>query len=60
MKYLDINLNQYGFIETDPYFQVETSRKGIYASGTVTEPKDIPESVTQASAAAAEAAKDIY
>ena len=59
-KILDINLNQYGFIETDPYFQVETSRKGIYASGTVTEPKDIPESVTQASAAAAEAAKDIY
>jgi len=57
---LDINLNQYGFIQTDPYLQVETSRKGIYASGTVTEPKDIPESVTQASAAAAEAAKDIY
>jgi heterodisulfide reductase subunit A len=57
---LDINLNQYGFIQTDPYLQVETTRKGIYASGTVTEPKDIPESVTQASAAAAEAAKDIY
>ena len=57
---LDVNLNQYGFVETDPYYQVETSRKGIYASGTVTEPKDIPESVTQASAAAVEAAKDIY
>jgi heterodisulfide reductase subunit A len=58
-KILDVNLNHYGFVETDPFFQVETSRKGIYASGTVTEPKDIPESVTQASAAAAEAAKDI-
>jgi heterodisulfide reductase subunit A len=58
-KILEINLNQYGFIETNPYFQTETSRKGIYASGTVTEPKDIPESVTQASAAACEAAKDI-
>ncbi|MFO7677878.1 MAG: FAD-dependent oxidoreductase [Thermoplasmatota archaeon] len=57
---VDINLNQYGFIETDQYIQVQTSRKGIYASGTVTEPKDIPESVIQASAAAAEAAKDIY
>ena len=56
---LDINLNKYGFIETDPYLQAETSREGIYASGTVTEPKDIPESVIQASAAAAEAAKDI-
>ncbi len=58
-KILDVNLNHYGFIETDPYDQVKTSRKGIYASGTVTEPKDIPESVTQASAAAVEAAKDI-
>ena len=58
-KILEVNLNHYGFIETDPYDQVKTSRKGIYASGTVTEPKDIPESVTQASAAAVEAAKDI-
>jgi heterodisulfide reductase subunit A2 len=58
-KILEVNLNRYGFIETDPFFQVKTSRKGIYASGTVTEPKDIPESVTQASAAAGEAAKDI-
>ncbi len=56
---LDINLNRYGFIETDAYTPVETSREGVYASGTVTEPKDIPESVTQASAAAADAAKDI-
>ena len=58
-KILEVNLNHYGFIETDPYDQVKTSRKGIYASGAVTEPKDIPESVTQASAAAVEAAKDI-
>ena len=58
-KILEVNLNHYGFIETDPYDQVRTSRKGIYASGTVTEPKDIPESVTQASAAAVDAAKDI-
>lgn len=58
-KILEVNLNQYGFIETDPYLQVLTSRKGVYTSGTATEPKDIPESVTQASAAAAGAAKDI-
>jgi len=54
-----VNLNQYGFIQTDPYFQVETGRKGVYASGSATEPKDIPESVTQASAAAAMAARDV-
>ena len=58
-KILEVNLNQYGFIETDPYLRMLTSRKGVYTSGTVTEPKDIPESVTQASAAAAGAAKDI-
>ncbi len=58
-KIFDINLNKYGFIETDPYLKVLTSRKGIYTSGTTTEPKDIPESVAHASAAAAEAAKDI-
>ncbi len=59
-KILDVNLNEYGFVETDPFSQVTTSHEGIYASGTVTEPKDIPESVTQASAAAAEAAKYIF
>ncbi|MEA3559945.1 MAG: FAD-dependent oxidoreductase, partial [Candidatus Thermoplasmatota archaeon] len=56
---LDVNLNGYGFVETDPYSQISTSRNGVYASGTVTEPKDIPESVTQASAAAAEAVREI-
>jgi heterodisulfide reductase subunit A-like polyferredoxin len=58
-KALEVNLNEYGFIETEAFTPVSTSREGIYASGTVTEPKDIPESVTQASAAAAEAAKSI-
>jgi heterodisulfide reductase subunit A-like polyferredoxin len=58
-KALEINLNEYGFVETETFTPVSTSREGIYASGTVTEPKDIPESVTQASAAAAEAAKSI-
>ncbi|MGA1848067.1 MAG: FAD-dependent oxidoreductase [Thermoplasmatota archaeon] len=53
---LVFNLNEYGFVQTDPYSQVETTRDGIFASGSVTEPKDIPESVTQASAAASKAA----
>ena len=58
-KILKLNLNEYGFIETDPFIKVLTTREGIYTSGTASEPKDIPESVSQASAAAAEAAKDI-
>jgi heterodisulfide reductase subunit A-like polyferredoxin len=41
-----VNLNEYGFIETDPYHQTDSNRKGIYVSGSVTEPKDIPERVT--------------
>jgi heterodisulfide reductase subunit A-like polyferredoxin len=53
---LEVNLNEYGFIETDPYSPTITSHEGIFASGSTTEPKDIPESVTQASAAASEAA----
>jgi len=58
-KILEVDLNQYGFIETDYYNRIQTTRKGIYISGTASEPKDIPESVAQASAAASEAAKDI-
>lgn len=58
-KAVDVTLNEYGFVETDSFDPVVTSREGVFASGTVTEPKDIPESVTQASAAAAEAARVI-
>jgi heterodisulfide reductase subunit A-like polyferredoxin len=58
-KALEINLNEYGFVETQTYTPTLTSKTGIYASGTVTEPKDIPESVIQASAAAANAAEDL-
>ncbi|MDG6225666.1 MAG: FAD-dependent oxidoreductase [Candidatus Thermoplasmatota archaeon] len=59
-KAFEINLNEYGFMETDPFVPVETGRPGIYASGSASEPKDIPESVTQASAAAAAVAGDIF
>jgi heterodisulfide reductase subunit A-like polyferredoxin len=38
---------------------LETSRRGIYAVGTFREPKDIPESVVEASGAAAAAAAEI-
>ncbi len=56
---LGIELNDYGFALTDPFSGVITTRNGIYASGAASGPKDIPECVTQASAAAAEAEKDI-
>ena len=55
-----LQLNEYGFIKTEPYEANRTSRPGVYAAGTVTEPKDIPESVTEASAAAACASEVIH
>jgi len=53
---LGIRLNRYRFAETGPFTPVETSRPGIYVCGAFQGPKDIPESVTQASAAACRAA----
>jgi heterodisulfide reductase subunit A len=54
-KVCNVELNDYGFIETVPFSPIETSRKGIFACGTVSAPKDIPETVTEASAAAGKA-----
>ncbi|MBD3253717.1 MAG: 4Fe-4S dicluster domain-containing protein [Candidatus Lokiarchaeota archaeon] len=47
-----IALNEFNFIKTNIFNPVQTSRKGILACGAATSPKDIPETVTQASAAA--------
>ncbi|MFO7741149.1 MAG: FAD-dependent oxidoreductase [Anaerolineae bacterium] len=47
-----IALDDDGFARTDPFAPLETSRPGIFALGPFQEPKDIPESVVQASGAA--------
>lgn len=47
-----IELNQFGFSQTSLFGPVESTRDGIYVAGPFTEPKDIPETVVQASAAA--------
>jgi heterodisulfide reductase subunit A len=49
---LNIPLNEFNFCETGVFRPVETPAKGIYVAGPFTEPKDIPETVMQASAAA--------
>jgi len=49
---LDILLDQYGFVETPTFKPVSTSRGGIYICGTANGPKDIPDAVMEASAAA--------
>ncbi len=54
---LDVELNENNFIKTDPFNPVATSRPGIFVCGAVSEPKDIPQSVVEASAAALEIEK---
>ncbi|HEB10293.1 MAG TPA: 4Fe-4S dicluster domain-containing protein [Spirochaetales bacterium] len=52
---LGLELNKYNFIETNGFFKENTSREGIYVCGAISEPKDIPETVIQGSAAAGKA-----
>ena len=51
-KRLDVKLNKYNFVDSDPFTPVSTSRPGIYTCGVLQGPKDIPESIAEASAAA--------
>ncbi len=51
-KTFGIALNEFGFCRTAPFEPVATSREGIFVCGPFSEPKDIPESVMQASGAA--------
>lgn len=52
---LGIQLDDYGFCQPIPFRPLETSRTGIFAAGPFLEPKDIPETVVDASGAAANA-----
>jgi heterodisulfide reductase subunit A len=58
-KLLGIEVDSYGFIKTSPLAPLDTTRAGIYAAGCCRGPFDIPDSVMQASAAAARAARTI-
>ncbi len=50
-----VELNEHGFAQTENLSPVCTSKKGVYVCGAFQEPKDIPGSVMEASAAAATA-----
>jgi len=56
---LGIGLNKYHFADTDSFHPVATSVSGIYACGVLTGPKDIPQSVMEASAAACAATRKL-
>jgi len=48
-----IELNEYNFCKTETFTPVESTRDGVYVAGPFTEPKDIPETIMQASGASA-------
>ena len=50
-----VEINRHGFASTRVFSPVESSRPGVFVCGAFSEPKDIPESVTDASGAAAQA-----
>lgn len=52
-----IETNDFGFIKTASYPPLSTSRPGVFVCGCAVSPMDIPESVAQASSAAARAAQ---
>jgi len=51
-KRLEVETDSYNFAVTHPFSPVETSRPGVYVCGVFQGAKDIPSSVTEASAAA--------
>lgn len=56
---LGIELNPHRFVKTESFQPVTTNRPGVYVCGVSESPKDIPETMAQASAAACMAAKHL-
>lgn len=52
-----IELNHYDFCSTRPFSPLQSTRPGLFVAGAFQGPKDVPESVTDASGAAALAAE---
>lgn len=52
---IGVALNEWGFVITDELMPLNTSKPGIFVGGAFQEPKDIPDTVMQASGAAAKA-----
>ncbi len=58
-RVLGIELNQHNFARSQNFSPVATSRPGVYVCGVFESPKDIPETMMQASAAACLASKNL-
>jgi heterodisulfide reductase subunit A len=55
-RHLGVGLDSRGFVDVRTLSPVDTGRAGVFACGSVSGPKDIPESVMEASGAASAAA----
>lgn len=51
---LDIELNEFGFCQTDKFTPLQTTRPGVFVCGSFSSPKEIAETIIDASGAAAE------
>jgi len=56
---LGVKLNEFDFCDTSIFDPLDTSAEGIYVSGAFSGPKDIPDTVAQASGAAAMASREL-
>jgi heterodisulfide reductase subunit A len=51
---LELNLNEYGFCETHKFSPLQTTHSGVFVCGAFSSPKEISETILDASGAAAE------
>jgi heterodisulfide reductase subunit A len=51
----DVRFNKHGFCRTMDFGPIDSSKEGVFVCGPFTEPKDIPETVMEASSAASRA-----
>ena len=58
-KRIDVELDQYGFARTLAEQAVQTTRPGVFVTGAFSGPKDIPETVMEASGVAAAIQKSL-
>ncbi len=58
-KKIGIKLNEFGFCETQEFDPISTTKRGVFVCGAFSGPKDIPETVMEASGAAAKASSII-
>jgi heterodisulfide reductase subunit A-like polyferredoxin len=56
---LGVDLTGYDFTETSSFLPVATNRQGVFACGCIVGPKDIPQAVMEASAAACASSVDL-